>query len=1075
MKTKIFKTFVLALVMCSLTVLGGVLLSACAHQHTWTFELAEEGSHMHYRICSGCGERVLEDCTLEVTEQHEATCDEPSYVIHTCKVCKLSHKHEIDDARGHDYGDPQPLYQDDNPNDDNPGQYLKRHASYCSHDNTHVVEEECSFTKTEVVEPTCSNAGFTKHICETCGGYYTSDEKDALGHQFGQWQYEEKDGHFVHYQICSNEKCDLPNHRFEEVCSDDTTTMNLLSTTDATCTAASTEVYECLKCKRQVSTHNIAALGHAYEKYEYVQQQDGTYKHKKICVRPTGEDTTCGHEELEECTFLIEIKNPTCDDEDGAGYTLHTCKFCTHSYKDDIKEKLEHIWTEYYKNADGLHERKCEQGNHFETHEPNYKEDTTAEDCENAEHTTLTCQFDGCNYTENFDGKPATGHVPSSWTHYETEDGTHMHKKYCTVCEEVLEEAECKFTPTITKATCESRGFTTFTCPDCAHEFVDDWQDQLGHSWAEWLADGDRHYRICQNDPEHIQEHTINKNEKETSPTCTEAGNITITCLHQAEDAQCTITSVTPIDALGHLWNWDTKTNPDLKINEHSGHENAKCGRCGETHTGAHLYTKNNLCDYCGWDGLLYTMNSDGTASLSSDRYVDNVKEIIISDLTPNWNVPETGAGERQMGVGYKIVTIATNSLSQNKNVEKIVFGKNITQVSDSSIFGCKNLKIVVFNEGLQIIRPEAFSGCSQLQTLQVLNADGEIDELKKVPTTITYISSAAFKQTAFEADQENWVDVFYNTAEETQELVGRALILGGQLLSVKLNDGKNIFEVPQEVKLIAENVFRNMKNLNTIILPNSIKKIEKDAFYGCENLEHAVFNGNVNEWLAISFGNDYSSPMHYAKSFTVKDVSEELVIGDNVSTIPAGCFYADEIKSVVIGENVVSIGAGAFENCKNLASVIIKSKKIKYIGENAFKGTAFYDNPESWDASGALYIDGYLIEVKKEAQGQSAEGEDKKVFTVKEGTTLISCGAFRDCSLLEHIFVSKTVERIGANAFVGCTSLKTLTIEDTEHDWVVWTEVIGRGCDVSNPSSNASHAPSFYVGEWYWNGLKKK
>mgnify|MGYP002508862346 FL=1 len=45
------------------------------------------------------------------------------------------------------------------------------------------------------------------------------------------------------------------------------------------------------------------------------------------------------------------------------------------------------------------------------------------------------------------------------------------------------------------------------------------------------------------------------------------------------------------------------------------------------------------------------------------------------------------------------------------------------------------------------------------------------------------------------------------------------------------------------------------------------------------------------------------------------------------------------KIKKVTVGKNIKTIGSGAFSGCKNLKTIIIKSKQIKTVGKNAFKG----------------------------------------------------------------------------------------------------------------------------------------
>lgn len=44
-------------------------------------------------------------------------------------------------------------------------------------------------------------------------------------------------------------------------------------------------------------------------------------------------------------------------------------------------------------------------------------------------------------------------------------------------------------------------------------------------------------------------------------------------------------------------------------------------------------------------------------------------------------------------------------------------------------------------------------------------------------------------------------------------------------------------------------------------------------------------------------------------------------------------------LKKVTIGNNIAKIKAGAFKGCKNLKMITIKSKSLKSVGKNIFKG----------------------------------------------------------------------------------------------------------------------------------------
>ena len=58
------------------------------------------------------------------------------------------------------------------------------------------------------------------------------------------------------------------------------------------------------------------------------------------------------------------------------------------------------------------------------------------------------------------------------------------------------------------------------------------------------------------------------------------------------------------------------------------------------------------------------------------------------------------------------------------------------------------------------------------------------------------------------------------------------------------------------------------------------------------------------------------------------------------VTSIDPNAFKGNKkLSKITIGKNITSIGKNAFKNCKNIKTVIIRSKKLKNVGKNSFKG----------------------------------------------------------------------------------------------------------------------------------------
>ena len=147
--------------------------------------------------------------------------------------------------------------------------------------------------------------------------------------------------------------------------------------------------------------------------------------------------------------------------------------------------------------------------------------------------------------------------------------------------------------------------------------------------------------------------------------------------------------------------------------------------------------------------------------------------------------------------------------------------------------------------------------------------------------------------------------------------------------------------------------------------------------------------------------------------AFNACAVLGKVTIPASVKTIGASAFYnCSALTSVTFaeaseGKALLDIGSSAFRNCTSLAEIALPAA-VASIGENAFAGTAYYNDEENWEGD-VLYLGGSLLEAKDRVSG---------VYTVKSGTVLIADGAFQGCASLTGVTVPDSVTSVGENAF---------------------------------------------------------
>ena len=71
-------------------------------------------------------------------------------------------------------------------------------------------------------------------------------------------------------------------------------------------------------------------------------------------------------------------------------------------------------------------------------------------------------------------------------------------------------------------------------------------------------------------------------------------------------------------------------------------------------------------------------------------------------------------------GISYKVTSIASNALKNNKKITKVVIGKNVTAIGTRAFSGCTKLKNVTIGKNVKIIYNEAFKGCRNLKNITI-------------------------------------------------------------------------------------------------------------------------------------------------------------------------------------------------------------------------------------------------------------------------------------------------------------------------------------------------------------------
>lgn len=307
----------------------------------------------------------------------------------------------------------------------------------------------------------------------------------------------------------------------------------------------------------------------------------------------------------------------------------------------------------------------------------------------------------------------------------------------------------------------------------------------------------------------------------------------------------------------------------------------------------------------------------------------------------------------------------------RNVAVAKVVIPSTVTKIA-ARAFQNSDLHVIEIPDSVKSIDDEAFEGCDYLKTV-------------KLPAKLYNVGKRVFANCRKLQAVENM----------EAAMIGEDVFADCPSLAKDMSVLNNATSIP-------ERFAEGNLSLTNFVVPATVEKIERQAFYGCKEL-------------------------------SVVDFSQ----ATNLKVIEANAFADTGIKEIVLPASLTKIGREVFADCRNLTSVTFTDSNIKVLPAETFLDCVNLTTvqlPSSLRAIGAQAF--------KETKISNLE-LPRKLFRIDDSAfcnmryltslklpsriSVISNSCFENCESLEKVEASTNLHTIDRYAFDNCVSLTAI------------------------------------------------
>lgn len=297
------------------------------------------------------------------------------------------------------------------------------------------------------------------------------------------------------------------------------------------------------------------------------------------------------------------------------------------------------------------------------------------------------------------------------------------------------------------------------------------------------------------------------------------------------------------------------------------------------------------------------------------------------------------GSGLTEINLPDTVATVGDYAFSNCRSLNSFITGSSLQSIGENTLANCTSLKDLEFLDQLTSIGEGAFYGCTGFTELDLpetlseigTEAFGNCTSLKKVILPVTVMDGSSYYYSYYTGGSCAAQGIF-NGCSNLEEVIfpeNSTRIPGGLLAGSGI---KNI-TIPDTITSIGPYAFSNTE-ITSITIPESVTDIGFCAFSACSKLKELTVPAG---WETCSEFRSESGPYAQGNIVRACPVLETVILPEGMKKIPDYAFSnCGNIKYMDLPGSLTEIGKYAFSNCDSLTSIHIPEGVVK-IGDYAF------------------------------------------------------------------------------------------------------------------------------------------